>query len=207
MAEHGHWTSNYTVESGNMTHLPHIQNTSSGANRHDPMHSAIFEVYFTLPDALQAEFKSDEETMTEQVTNVSGLDALQKTVQAGQQKFFGVDVSFLNPTHDNTYADITIELNLNIRNHTDAWLLKIFKAWINLGYNLQDGTRTLMQDYVSESVRIAEANRNGEIWRSYIFHKVMLTGVSGLESLNYTDNEARKLTITFRSDYWDEDLA
>lgn len=205
--QHGHWRSNYKVEGGNLTHLPHHQNTASGANRYDPMHDAIFEFYFTLPDALQAEFKKDEETITEQITNVSGLDALQKTVQAGSQKFFGVDVSFLNPTLDTTYAEFTVEMNLNIRNHTDAWLLKIFKAWAALGYNLADGTRTLMVDYVSESVRVAEANRNGEIWRSYIFHKVMLTGVSGLDTLNYTDNEPRKLQLTFRSDYWDEDLA
>ena len=40
MAEntHGHYQPNYTVQTGNVTHLPHIQNTSSGVNRHDPMH-------------------------------------------------------------------------------------------------------------------------------------------------------------------------
>ena len=64
-----------------------------------------------------------------------------------------------------------------------------------------------MPDYVSESVRIAEANRNGEIWRSYVFRKVMVVNVTGLPSLNYTENEPRKLSVTFRADYWDEDLA
>ena len=59
------------------------------------MHSAIFEVYFTLPVAIQDKFKDDEAILTEQVVSVSGLDALQKTPQAGSQKFFGVDVSFL----------------------------------------------------------------------------------------------------------------
>lgn len=191
----------------NLTHLPHHQNTQSGANRHDPMHSAIFEVYFTLPDAIRSEFAQDEAYMTEQVTDVQGLDALNKAVGAGSQKFMGVDVSFLNPTHDTTYCEFTINFNLNIRNHTDAWLFKIFKAWVDLGYDLSDGTRNLMVDYVSESVRVAEANRNGEIWRAYIFHKVMIIGQTGLDTLNYTDNEPRKLSITFRSDYWDDDLA
>ena len=34
MAEntHGHYQPNYTVQTGNVTHLPHIQNTSSGVN-------------------------------------------------------------------------------------------------------------------------------------------------------------------------------
>ena len=210
MAEntHGHYQPNYTVETGNVSHLPHIMNTRAGIDRQDPMHSAIFEVYFQLPLALKSIFGSeDEHTITEQVTDVDGLDQLQKVVGAGSQKFFGVDVSFLNPTMEQTFCEFTVNFNLNIRNHTDAWLLKIFKAWGNLGYNLQDGTRTLMPDYVSNSVRIAEANRNGEIWRSYVFRKVMVVNVTGLPSLNYTENEPRKLSVTFRSDNWDEDLA
>ena len=210
MAEntHGHYQPNYTVETGNVSHLPHIMNTRAGIDRQDPMHSAIFEVYFQLPLALKSIFGSeDEHTITEQVTDVDGLDQLQKVVGAGSQKFFGVDVSFLNPAMEQTYCEFTVNFNLNIRNHTDAWLLKIFKAWGNLGYNLQDGTRTLMPDYVSNSVRIAEANRNGEIWRSYVFRKVMVVNVTGLPSLNYTENEPRKLSVTFRADYWDEDLA
>ena len=205
---HPNYTPNYTVQTGNVSHLPHIMNTKAGIDRQDPMHSAIFEVYFQLPLALKSIFGSeDEHTITEQVTDVDGLDQLQKVVGAGSQKFFGVDVSFLNPTMEQTYCEFTVNFNLNIRNHTDAWLLKIFKAWGNLGYNLQDGTRTLMDDYVSNSVRIAEANRNGEIWRSYVFRKVMVVNVTGLPSLNYTENEPRKLSVTFRSDNWDEDLA
>ena len=46
-----------------------------------------------------------------------------------------------------------------------------------------------------------------EIWRSYVFRKVMVVNVTGLPSLNYTENEPRKLSVTFRADYWDEDLA
>jgi hypothetical protein len=191
----------------NLTHLPHIKNVQSGINKYDPMHSAMYEVYFTLPEAIQSQFKDDEAVLTEQVTEVSGLDALQKTVGAGSQKFMGVDVSFLNPVLDNTYAELTINLNLNIRNATDAFVLKVFKAWEKLGYDLSDGTRTLMADYCTDNLRIAEANRDGTIWRSYIFHKVMLTGVTGLDSLNYVSNDARVLTVTFRADYWDEDLA
>lgn len=190
-----------------ISHLPHIKNTQAGNNYYDPMHSAIFEVYFTLPVAIQDQYKDDEAILTEQVVSVDGLDALQKTVQAGQQKFLGVDVSFLNPVLDNTYAELSIVLNLNIRNATDAYVLKVFKAWEKLGYDLSDGTRTLMADYVADNLRISEANRDGTVWRSYIFHKVLLTGVEGLNDLNYTNNEARQLTVRFRADWWDEDLA
>jgi hypothetical protein len=187
--------------------LPHIRNVKAGMEKHDPMHSSIFEVYFTLPEVIKSFFSEDEATMTQQVTNVGGLDVLQKTVEAGSQKFLGVDVSFLNPVLDSTFADITIDLNLNLRNGSDAYVLKLFKAWAKLGYDMADGTRTLKSDYMSDSLRIAEANRDGTIWRSFIFHHVMLTGVTGLDTLDYSSNDARKLQVKFRADFWDEELA
>lgn len=190
-----------------LNHLPHIKNISAGINKWDPVHKSIFEVYFTLPTAIQSEFKEDELLLTEQVTNVSGLDVLQKTTPAGEQKFFGVTVSFLNPILDQTAADLTMTFNLNLRNVTDNYVLKIFKAWENLSYDLSDGTRTIKQDYISENMRVSEANRNGEVWRAYVFHHIMLTGVTGLDDLDYNSNDPRTLTVTFRSDYWDDDMA
>lgn len=190
-----------------ISHLPHIKNVKAGINKWDPVHKSIFEVYFTLPEAIQSEFKEDEMLLTQQVTTVGGLDALQKTTPAGEQKFFGVTVSFLNPVLDTTAADLTITFNLNLRNVTDNFVLKIFKAWENLSYDLSDGTRTIKQDYISDNLRISEANRNGDVWRAYIFHHIMLTGVTGLEDLDYTSNDARTLQCTFRADYWDDDFA
>lgn len=190
-----------------MALLPHIRNTKVGVDKQDPMHSSIFEVSFTLPTAIAGNFTEDSETLSQQVTNVAGLDVLQKTVEAGSQKFLGVDVSFLNPVLDSTFAEITIDLNLNIRSRSDAWVLKVFKAWEKLGYDMADGTRTAKVDYCDGTIRIAEANRDGTVWRSFIFHDVLLTGVTNIDTLDYSNNEARKLQVKFRSDYWDEEMA
>lgn len=190
-----------------MNHLPHVKKVSAGMNKWDPNQSAIFEVYFMLPPQLQSKFMEEEKLLTEQVVSVSGLDALQKTVQAGSQKFFGVDVSFLNPALDNTFAEFTIVFNLNLRNVTDNWVFRVFREWESLGYNLLDGTRTLAADYISDLCHIAEANRDGTVWRDFTFHRCMLIGVEGLNELEYTNNEARKLTVKFRADYWDEDIS
>ena len=188
-------------------HLPHINNITAGHDLWDPVHQANFEVYFTLPSPLQSEFSAEGTILTEQVVSVSGLDALNKTTGQGSQKFMGVDVSFQNPAMENTYCEFTIVFNLNLRNATDNWVHKLFRQWENMNYNLQNGTRTLKKFYTSDSVRIAEANRNGDIWRSYIFHHVMLTGVTGLEDLDYMSNDARQLTCTFRCDYWEDELS
>ena len=191
----------------NLTHLPHILNVESGRTKYDPVHKSIFEVYFTLPAAIQSQFAAEELLLTEQVTTVSGLDALQKTTPASVQNFYGVTVSYLNPVFDTTAADITINFNLNLRNVTDNFVLKVFRAWENISYNLADGTRSIKTGYITDNLRIAEATRNGDIWRSYIFHHVMLTGVTGLEDLDYMSNDARQLTCTFRCDYWEDELS
>jgi hypothetical protein len=187
--------------------LPHIKNMSAGINKWDPVHKSIFEVHFTLPEAIAGNFSEDVLILPQQVFSVSGLDALQKTTAQGEQKFYGVTVSFLNPTVDTTAADLTIVFNLNLRNTTDNYVLKLFRAWSKLSYDLSDGTRGIKTDYISDNLRIAEANRNGEVWRSYVFHHVMLTGVTGLEGLDYTSNDAVQLTCTFRADFWDDELA
>ena len=187
--------------------LPHIRSIKSGINKWDPVHKSIYEVAFSLPIPIQSMFMEDVPIMTQQVYSVQGLDALQKTTPAGSQRFFGADVSFLNPVLDSTYADITIVFNLNLRNVTDNFILKIFRAWENLSYDLADGTRSIKSDYCSAFMKIAEGNRNGDVWRSYEFKDVMLTGVTGLEDLDYNANEARQLVCTFRADYWDDDLA
>ena len=192
-----------------LNHLPHIKNMQAGINKWDPVHNSVFEVYFTLPQALQeiSVFQQDSVILTQQVTNVGGLDALQKTTAAGEQKFYGATVSFLQPVLDTTAAEITMSLNLNLRNVTDNYVLKIFRAWEDLSYDLQTGARGIKTDYISDNLRIAEANRNGKIWRSYIFHNNMLTNVTGLNDLDYSGTDARKLEVTFRCDYWEDEIA
>ena len=190
-----------------LAHQPHVRNAEASNKYYDPMHGSIFEVAFSIPAAIQGEVNGkDIAILSEQVTTVSGLDALQKTAAAGEQKFFGASSSFLNPTLDNTYAEITVEFNLNIRNATDAYVLRIFKAWAKLGYDLTNGQRRLMKDYIAPFMTIKEANRDGTVWRTVKFEKIMVTGVTGLDGLDYTNNEARKLSVVFRSDLWDEQI-
>ena len=190
-----------------LSHLPHLTNMQSGINKWDPSHSSVYEIYFTLPDAIHGEFKEEEVILTEQVTEVSGLDQLTKTTPVNTQKFMGVDVSHHGPVLDNTYADITVTLNLNLRNKIDNFVFKVFRSWENLNYNLADGTRTLLVDYSSNIMRIAVANRAGDVVRSIVFNRVLLSEVTGIDSLNYTENEPQKLTVKFRCDYWDDALA
>ena len=187
-----------------LNHVPHVRSVEAGRNYYDPVNTAIFEVSFTFPGLISSAISSKIDLLTEQVTNVGGLDNLLKTPAAGQQKFFGADVSYLNPTLDNTYAEITIDFNLNLRSVTDNYVLDAFMQWRNLNYNLGNGARYLKKDYVAPFIEIKMANRDGTVWRVVKLWDVLLTNITGLDSLDITTNESPKLQCTFRSDYWDD---
>ena len=138
--------------------MPHVLNVQAGANKWDPVNNAVYEVYFTLPDGIKAEFAADEAILTEQVISVSGLNGLDKTTGQGKQTFLGASVSFQEPVINDTFIEFTIEFNLNLRNKTDNFVHKLFRAWEQLNYNLADGTRTLKSQYCSDSFRVSEAN-------------------------------------------------
>ena len=187
-----------------LSHVPHVRSVEAGRNYYDPVNTAIFEVGFTFPGLISSAVSDKITLLTEQVTNVAGLDNLLKTPAAGQQKFFGADVSYLNPTLDNTYAEITIDFNLNLRSVTDNYVLDAFMQWRNLNYNLGNGARFLKKDYVAPYIEIKMANRDGTVWRVVKLWDVMLINITGLDGLDITANESPKLQCTFRSDYWDD---
>ena len=187
-----------------LSHVPHLRSVEAGRNYYDPVNTAIFEVGFTFPGLISSDLTDNISLLTEQVTNVAGLDNLLKTPAAGQQKFFGADVSYLNPTLDNTYAEITIDFNLNLRSVTDNYVLNAFMQWRNLNYNLGNGARYLKKDYVAPYIEIKMANRDGTVWRVVKLWDVMLINITGLDGLDITANESPKLQCTFRSDYWDD---
>jgi len=196
------------------SHLPHIKNVEAGREKYDPMHQSIFEVAFDLPHGIEkhpdiyGKFTLDDTLLlSQQVVSISGLDALQKVAGVNSQKFLGVDVSFLNPVLDSTTAEFSIVFNLNLKNKTDAYVLNLFKAWGRLSYDIGNGTRTLKRDYTCDRMRIAEANRDGTVWRVVVFHDVFITAIAGLDTLDYNSSDARQLTVTFRADYWDEKTA
>lgn len=187
-----------------ISHFPAVRGTRPGNENHDPMHASLFEVILTVPGGIPN--ASSIPGLTQYVTTVSGLDALQKTPAAGQQKFLGGDLSYLNPTLDNTYAEFTVEFNLNLTELHASEVFNVFKAWQKINYNLANGERMLKKFYVAPTVTIKEANRDGTVWRKVDFFNVMMTACTGLDALDYTNNEARKLTVTFRADWWNETI-
>lgn len=189
--------------------LPHIQNSTAGRNKFDPVHSSLFEVRFTIPDALRARFGKDEILLTEHVTKVSGLSALNRAPGTGTQKFMGTDRSYIQPKLDNTRAELEIEFTLNLRDDVDNYIYKLLRAWAALGYDLNTGARSLKREYCADWLNIAVANRHGDIFHEIIFKDVMVNGDLGgyLESLDYDSSDAATVSLKLVSDWWMETMA
>jgi hypothetical protein len=188
--------------------LPHIKNSQAGVNRFDPVHNSIFEVYFTLPEPLRNEFQKDEMILTEHVLKIDGLQALYRAPGTESQKFMGTDRSFIKPMVDSTRAELTVDFTLNLRNGTDNYILKLFRAWAALGYDIKTGKRTLKKDYCADWLKVSIANREGDIYQEIVFKDVMINGDLQHEgSLDYSGGDALQLTVAFVSDWWEEVVA
>lgn len=185
--------------------LPHLTNSQAGINKYDPAHSNIYEVYFTLPEPLRASFAKDEMLITEHVLKISGIGAIHQAPGVGQQKFMGTDRSFINPKMDSTHAELSIDLTLNLRNGTDNYIYKLFKAWSRLGYNVSTGERMLKKDYCADWLKVSIGNRAGDIYHEIVFKDVMMNGgLDGFDELNYDTADPITLTVKFVSDWWTE---
>lgn len=186
--------------------LPHITNSTAGVNLYDPVHKSIFEVYFTLPRALQnSNFGADSALLTEHVLTVSGLDALYRAPEVDSQKFMGVDRSYIKPTVGDTKANIEIEFSLNLRNQKDNYILKLFRAWAAIGHDISTGKRSLKKDYTAEWLKIAIANRQGDVYQEITFKDVMINGALEFDGgLDYAADDALTLKVKFVSDWWTE---
>lgn len=194
--------------SSQVSHLPHITNVKAGTERWDPMHNSLFEIRFTVPYVMQGEYPQEELLiLSQQVISVNGLDQIQKPLSMYTMKYLGVDVAFFNPILESTSIDFNIVFNLNIRNQSDAYVFKLFKSWLRLIYNMSTGVVPLVAQTKADEMMICEANRDGTIWRQVVMKNVVITGMTGLDSLDYSSSDPRTLTVTFHGDYWDETTA
>lgn len=185
--------------------LPHIQNSQAGRNLYDPVHTNIFEVYFTLPSVLTEDGTSTTDVMTEHVLKVSGLDALHAAPGIGQQKFMGTDRTYIQPKMDSTHAEISIDFSLNLNNENDNYIYNVLRRWLALGYNIATGERHLKKEYVADWMKICIGNRRGEIFHEIVFHDVMIMGgIENFGELNYDTADALQITVKFASDWWED---
>ena len=188
--------------------LPHISNSKAGVNLYDPVHKSIFEVSFTLPNALTAAGdSSDTNLLTQHVLNINGLDALYRAPEVESQKFMGTDRSYIKPNLSETRANLEIEFSLNLDDSNDNYILNTFRKWAAAGHNIATGARNRKADYTAPWLKVRIANRAGDIYQEIIFKDVMLNGPLEFDGgLDYSADDALNLKVKLVSDWWEENV-
>lgn len=185
--------------------LPHIKNSKAGINRQEPIFKNLFEVYFSVPETIQTEIGADDvNVLTEQVKSVSGLGSLTKTPGTKDQEFMGTKRTYIGTRLDDTSHEITVVLNLNMKEGIDNWVYKLFKKWNRLSYNPETGERTLKVDHVADFLRVVQFNRRGDIFRDITYHDIQLMSLETTDDLSYDGDDLIEMTIKFKSDWADD---
>ena len=122
-----------------------------------------------------------------------------------EQTYMGATRSYLGAGLDSTAHDISITIQLNLRNATDNYIFKLFKKWNKLGYNMETGERSLKDEYVADFLRVVQFNKRGDIYRDITYHDIMLMEVTGMDGGEYGNaTDIYELNIKFRSDWADD---
>ena len=185
--------------------LPHIQNSTAGRNKFEPVYQNLFQVKFTLPEALRAEFGKDELLLTEHVLSINGLDGLNRVPAPVEQKFMGTTRSYAGSKLDSTAYEIEVKFTINLRNAIDNYIYELFRAWAALHYDIHTGAKDLKVGYTADWLSVAVGNRIGDVFHEVVFKDVFLGGdIQYISELNYDTGEPAELSVKFRSDWCKE---
>lgn len=181
--------------------LPHYtqDQNSRAKSQFEPVQSNLFEVTILPPAGV-----ANGSLLLQQVTQVTGLD-LYKEVAAVEQKYKFATRSYAGMP-DNTSLDVEITFALNLNESNQAYTYSTLRQWYNKQYDPQTGVMGVKKDYVG-TVVIVEYNRKGDIFRKITLQDCFITsGLPFLNELNYDTVDAQTMAVTWRCDYWTEEI-
>lgn len=183
-----------------MAGLPHYTQSRASKNKYEPVYKNLFEVTFLPPPGV-----SGGEILLEHVISVSGLEGINPTVDAVTQKFKFADRSYAGMPSQ-TYVDVSITFSLNLNESNSMYVYKTLQDWYKKIYNPLTGEMGLKKDYTG-TIIIVQYNRVGDIYRKIVLKHAFPTGtLQGVGDYDYSSADPVTLSITFRSDHWDEEL-
>ena len=177
--------------------LPHYTQNRAAINKYEPVQPNLFEVTVLTP------LNPDASLILEHVRSVGGLNNINPSVDPVVQKFKWADRSYAGMPSQ-TFVDLTITFSLNLNDSNEMYIYKMMRDWYKLTNDPLTGEQGLKTDYTG-TIIIVQYNRRGDIFREMTFKHTFPTGQPDLiDELNYDTQDAAELTMTFRSDHWDE---
>jgi hypothetical protein len=175
----------------------HYTQAKASNQKFEPVYPNLFEVTILSPTV------PDSSLVLEHVKSIGGLQNINPNVDAITQKYKWTDRSYAGMPSQ-TYVDLTLVFTLNLNFANEMYMYKQMKAWYDLAYNPANGTMGLKRDYVGSLV-VVQYNRVTDIFRKMVFKDAFPIGQPQLlDELNYETTDAQDITITIRSDVWEE---
>ena len=139
----------------------------AGRNKFDPVHTSLFEVIFTVPEALKKHFAKDEVLLTEHVTKISGLDALGQGSGDGGCRSSWVRIGLISSPISTVLVPSCLvtspSTSVMTRITTSITSSVLGQPW---DMDITTGRRALKRDYCAEWLRIRIANRVGDVYQT-----------------------------------------
>lgn len=178
--------------------LPHYTQSRASSQRYEPIQPNLFEVTVFSP------LGDDTGLILEQVKTIGGLNNLNPSVDAINQKYKFADRSFASMPGQ-TFMDLTVNFSLNLNEANENYIYNTFRNWYKIIYDPLTGEMGLKKDYVGSMI-IVQYNRAGDIFRKITCKDVFPTGQPDfVDELSYETPDAVDLTMTYRCDHWVEE--
>lgn len=184
-----------------MAGLPHFTNSKAATKYYEPFYQNLFEVSILPPSTI-----SGGEILLEHVRSIGGL-ATEKMQGVVEQKYKFATRSYASSQPESTTVDLAINFSLNLNEANELYVYKTLRDWNRLMYNSLTGEQGLKKDYVGTIV-VSNYNRAGDIFWQRTFYGCFPTGdnLTPADELSYDSADPTELSMTWRSDYWTEDM-
>ena len=185
----------------NIMALPHYSNSIASTQHYEPVYKALFEVTIFPPAAINF----DQALLLQHVKSIGGLDGLNPAVTTTEQKFKQATRSYAG-FPEKTTLDLAMVFTMNLNHSNENYIYTALRRWCNIIWNPLNGASGMKKDYVGSMI-IVQFNRDGSIYRKIICKDAFPMGQLQVgDTLDYSDSEAAEAQLSFRCDYWDEQI-
>ena len=181
-----------------MPGLSHYRNSPAGIKNHEPVYQNLFVVTLIPPAGIEGTQLSDQVISVSGIVSDPGNDAITQEYKFAQR-------SYASGRPQQTTMDISINFNLNVNDANQMYTYKTLKQWNDKIYDPATGTQGLKLDYVGQII-VEMHNRAGDVFKKITCLDAFPT--SGLPELGLDNSsgDALQLEMTWRSDYWSDEL-
>lgn len=193
--------------------LPHFRLSQASMQSFEPVYKNLFEVRITPPAAIRAATAwENTQLILDNVISVGGLGGVEKIPTTVEQKYKGATRTYAAALPDSTFADITINFEVNLNNENQVYVYNALKAWTDLVYNPLTGELGLKSEYAGTAddptiMTVLVYNKKGVVIKQLTFRQIFPTSPLStvFDDLDYSSgtNISQVTGLTFRADYWD----